>query len=416
VIAQGALCFAVSGRCLLSSWVGGKSGNRGQCTGPCRVPWMLDGRPGGTPLSAHDLSLATRVDELRAAGVRALKIEGRMKNPSWVRAAVALLRKAIDGSAPRDVLAREAERRGATPGRRVTSGYLDGRRDDLVEPSGPEEAPSEDERELTPKPVDISVRAEVLALLRETDQLARPGSSLAPDRVRLSADQASDFLAKVRPSGGAIVEGLDPERLARLASGHPGLRVVAALPSVFFEEERGALEALVAAAAALGAPVEANSWGGWLLARRAGARIIAGPGLGILNSLAARELARRGCEEATVSIEADALKVEALLCRATLPCSIVVFARPALMVTRVELASAVAGAELEDRRAARLRARRVPCGWELRPVQPFDLRRMRLPPSTAHAVVDLVGSPAPLAEWEHEVDGASRFNFDRTLA
>ena len=416
VFAQGALCFAVSGRCLLSSWVGGKSGNRGQCTSPCRVPWMLDGRPGGTPLSAHDLSLATRVEELRAAGVRALKIEGRMKNPSWVRAAVALLRKAIDGSAPRDVLAREAGRRGATPGRRVTSGYLDGRRDDLVEPCGPPEPSSADEREQRPGTTELPVRAEVAALLREADAQARPGSSLAPDRVRLSAEQAADFLAKVRPPGGAIVEGLDADRLARLAGEHPGLRVIAALPSVFFEEERGAIEALIAAASAQGALVEVNNWGGWLLARRAGARVIAGPGLGILNSLAARELSRRGCEEATVSIEADALKVEALLRRSCLPCSVVVFARPALMVTRVELSPAVAGAELEDRRAAKLRARRVRCGWELRPVQPFDLRRMRLPPSTAHAVVDLVGSPDALAEWEREVDGASRFNFDRTLA
>ncbi|MDD5657520.1 MAG: U32 family peptidase, partial [Elusimicrobia bacterium] len=48
VFAQGALCFSVSGRCLLSSWAGGRSGNRGACASPCRVPWRIDGEPAGT--------------------------------------------------------------------------------------------------------------------------------------------------------------------------------------------------------------------------------------------------------------------------------------------------------------------------------------------------------------------------------
>ena len=56
----------------------------------------MDGVPGGTPLSPRDLSLAARVDVLRAAGVCSLKVEGRMKNPAWVRSAVSLLRRAID--------------------------------------------------------------------------------------------------------------------------------------------------------------------------------------------------------------------------------------------------------------------------------------------------------------------------------
>lgn len=417
VFAHGALCFSVSGRCLLSSWVGGRSGNRGQCTSPCRVPWLLDGRPGGTPFSIHDLSLVSCVRELRDAGVRSLKIEGRMKNPSWVAAAVALLRKAIDGTATPEELAREAQRRPGTPGRRVTSGFLDGRRDELTEaPRFEDFAPDEGSSAKDAAPSDRSLRPQAARLLREVDAAARPEQGLKPDRVRLSAEQAVPFLDQIRPAGGAVIEGLDAQELNALAARFPGQPLIAALPPIFFEDDRGGVESLIAGAVALGVPVEANSWGGWLLGRRAGALLLAGPGLGILNALAARELTSLGVEEVTASIEADASKLEALLTRVRLPCSVLVFGRPALMTTRVELPEVVAAAELEDRRAVRLRARRTGSLCELRPVQPFDLRARRLPSATAHAVVDLVGSSDPVAEWEGAPDAATRFNFDRALS
>jgi collagenase-like PrtC family protease len=414
VFVHGALCLAVSGRCLLSSWVGGRSGNRGQCTSPCRVPWTLDGRPGGTPLSPHDLSLAARVGELRAAGVRALKIEGRMKNPSWVRSAVKLLRKGIDGTATPEQIAAEAERRPAGT-RRLTSAYLDGRRTEIVEVQDPLEIAEQVADAQAPAPPRFTVRPGVAALLDQIDSRASPQRWIEPDRVRLAQDQAADFLARVQPRSGAIVEGLEPDRLAQLVKSHPAAQIIVALPAVFFEVEREAVESLVAASRSLDLPVEVNSWGGWRLATAAGARMIAGPGLGVLNALAARELARLGFEEATVSVEADAAKLEALLCRSPLPCSVVVFGRPALVVTRAELPSAVVDAELEDRRAVRMKARRSSELWELRPVRPFDLRGMHLPASVSHAVADLVASPDPLAEWEGPVAGASGFNFDRTL-
>jgi len=414
VFVHGALCLAVSGRCLLSSWVGGRSGNRGQCTSPCRVPWTLDGRPGGTPLSPYDLSLAARVGELRAAGVRALKIEGRMKNPSWVRSAVRLLRKGIDGTASPEQIAAEADRRPAGA-RRVTSAYLDGRRAEVVELPRSVEADAQDAPGEAHDSPCMTVRPAVVALLNEVESSARPRRFVEPDRVRLAQDQADDFLDRIQPSGGAIVEGLDSDRLSRLVKFHPSARIIAALPSVFFEAERGSVEALVAAARSLDVPVEVNTWGGWLLASASGARMIAGPGLGILNALAARELARLGFEEATVSIETDAAKLEALLDRTPLPCSVVVFGRPALVLTRAELPSAVTGAELEDRRAARMRARRSSELWELRPVRPFELRGMHLPSTASHTVADLVASPDPIAEWETPAADAFGFNFDRTL-
>ncbi|MFA5206919.1 MAG: peptidase U32 family protein, partial [Lentisphaeria bacterium] len=90
VFAQGALCFSASGRCLLSSWVGGRSGNRGACASPCRVPYAAAGAPPARHLSMLDLCTVERLAELAAAGVRALKIEGRLKNAAWVEAATRL--------------------------------------------------------------------------------------------------------------------------------------------------------------------------------------------------------------------------------------------------------------------------------------------------------------------------------------
>ena len=414
VFVHGALCFAVSGRCLLSSWVGGKSGNRGQCTSPCRVPWSADGQPVGTPFSMHDLSLIAHLDDLRAAGVHTLKVEGRMKNPAWVRSTIGLLRRALDGDGTPAELLREAARRGATPGRRLTSGFLDGHRDQLVEPSLPEVA--DDAPPAPPARPPAPVRDAVAALLRELDARPLPDLRDAADRVRLHADQAAAFLAQVRPPAGAIVDGLDAARLAALRAACPGVPLVAALPTVFFEDERPALTALVAAAAALAVPVEVNTWGGWELARQAGAAMIGGPGLGVLNALAARELARRGLAEVTASIEIDAVKLDALVAASPVPCAVVVYGRPALMTTRVELPAALLEAELADRRGARLRIRGARGLLELRPTVGFDLRRARVPAGIAHAIVDLVAAADPVGEWTQGVPQASRFNLDRALS
>ncbi|RMF86589.1 MAG: U32 family peptidase [Planctomycetota bacterium] len=138
VFAQGALCFSVSGRCMMSSWVGGRSGNRGTCTSPCRVPWALEGMPIGRPLSMHDWCTVDRIDELEKAGVAALKIEGRLKNDKWVAKAVSLYRSAIDATndparaeVAADLRARAEELTGYS-GRSLTAGYLDGRFTDLT--------------------------------------------------------------------------------------------------------------------------------------------------------------------------------------------------------------------------------------------------------------------------------------------
>ncbi|MCI8590188.1 MAG: hypothetical protein HFE77_05700 [Clostridiales bacterium] len=88
---HGALCVSQSGGCLMSSVVGGRSGNRGECAQPCRLPYN-----GGYPLSLKDLCLAGHVKELLISGVKSLKIEGRMKSPAYVEGVVSVYRRLID--------------------------------------------------------------------------------------------------------------------------------------------------------------------------------------------------------------------------------------------------------------------------------------------------------------------------------
>ncbi len=99
---HGALCISYSGQCLMSSILGGRSGNRGGCAQPCRLPYTLlkDGKPVTKTLPLlcpKDLCLADRVKELRALGVASLKIEGRMKSPEYVAMVTQIYKQATCG-------------------------------------------------------------------------------------------------------------------------------------------------------------------------------------------------------------------------------------------------------------------------------------------------------------------------------
>ncbi|HHU62410.1 MAG: U32 family peptidase [Bacillota bacterium] len=98
VFVHGALCICYSGQCLMSSLIGGRSGNRGQCAQPCRQSYFTsDLAPGEYVLSPKDLSLIEYVNQLREAGVASLKIEGRLKSPDYVGVVVRNYRAALDG-------------------------------------------------------------------------------------------------------------------------------------------------------------------------------------------------------------------------------------------------------------------------------------------------------------------------------
>ena len=130
VFVHGALCVAYSGQCLTSEAIGGRSANRGACAQACRLPYDLyvDGvkRDLGERaylLSPEDLEASALVPELARAGVRSLKIEGRLKGPEYVAAVTSLYRRAVDalesGEAPNESerrLALTTFTRGSGPG------------------------------------------------------------------------------------------------------------------------------------------------------------------------------------------------------------------------------------------------------------------------------------------------------------
>lgn len=92
---HGALCYCYSGQCLLSSLIGGRSGNRGQCAQPCRLPYTVNGRKRHY-LSPKDICTVEIIPELIEAGIDSFKIEGRMKKPEYTAAVTSIYRKYTD--------------------------------------------------------------------------------------------------------------------------------------------------------------------------------------------------------------------------------------------------------------------------------------------------------------------------------
>ncbi len=120
IFLHGALCVSHSGQCLFSSLVGGRSGNRGTCAQPCRLPYNE-----GYPLSLKDLSLADHIEELLALGVSSLKIEGRMKSPAYVYRVTRIYRTLINEG--RNATKQEKEELAAIFSREgFTDGYFTG--------------------------------------------------------------------------------------------------------------------------------------------------------------------------------------------------------------------------------------------------------------------------------------------------
>lgn len=167
IFLHGALCVSFSGQCLMSSLVGGRSGNRGECAQPCRLPYN-----GRYPLSLKDLSLAEHIPEIIESGVASLKIEGRMKSPEYVYRVTKIYRKLLDEK--RSVTPEESEKlrkifsRGG-----FTDGYFLGKTD--VKMTGVRsDKDKEDSRELsglTFEPDRIRVRAEVKIKLGEAAEM-----------------------------------------------------------------------------------------------------------------------------------------------------------------------------------------------------------------------------------------------------
>lgn len=93
---HGAMCYCYSGHCLYSSFLGGRSGNRGRCAGPCRLPFEVYGKKDVYPLSLKDMCTVSILPQLIESGIDSFKIEGRMKNPYYVAGVTSIYRKYID--------------------------------------------------------------------------------------------------------------------------------------------------------------------------------------------------------------------------------------------------------------------------------------------------------------------------------
>lgn len=128
---HGALCVCWSGQCLMSSFIGGRSGNRGRCAQPCRLPYRLLSGDGGEPtaegylLSTRDLNLSGRLPDLIAAGIDAFKIEGRLRRPEYVATVVGIYRRLLDRALAGSFYVTPEEERDLAQifNRRFTTGY-----------------------------------------------------------------------------------------------------------------------------------------------------------------------------------------------------------------------------------------------------------------------------------------------------
>lgn len=145
VFVHGAICMCYSGQCLFSSIVGGRSGNRGACAQPCRLPYSIvdsDGKKvcGGYMLSPRDLCLVSRLDDLAEIGVKSLKIEGRLKRCEYVAAVTGIYRKYIDN--PSSVLKSDITELKNAFARGFTTGLFGGEGAKMINPDNPSNAAS----------------------------------------------------------------------------------------------------------------------------------------------------------------------------------------------------------------------------------------------------------------------------------
>ncbi len=137
---HGALCMCYSGQCAMSALIGQRSGNRGKCAQPCRLPYKMDGGKVGYPLSLKDSCLADYACTLRDMGVECLKLEGRMKRPEYVAVITDIYARLLkeNRSATKEEKARLAE---AFSRSGFTDGYYTGKKGSAMFGVRPENAP-----------------------------------------------------------------------------------------------------------------------------------------------------------------------------------------------------------------------------------------------------------------------------------
>ena len=229
VFGHGALCMCYSGQCEMSAVIGGRSGNRGACAQPCRLPYGVNEKAaGGHPLSLKDANLADYVQELEQMGVACLKLEGRMKRPEYVAVITGIYRRLLDEKrGPSREESRQLEAAFSRSG--FTDGYYKGR-------TGPEMFGTRPEN--APEPKELFARGAGIpdGQRRGTHRLgggSHPGGGPEPGidgggiAIPAGKNRRHRVPAPGHPGGtggGADAAGQRRERPAAAGSGGPGSR------------------------------------------------------------------------------------------------------------------------------------------------------------------------------------------------
>ena len=216
VFAHGALCMCYSGQCALSAVIGGRSGNRGTCAQPCRLPYGVNApAAGGHPLSLKDANLSPYLQELEDMGVACLKLEGRMKRPEYVAVIASIYRRLLDEKRrPTREEQRQLELAFSRSG--FTDGYYLGRKGPQMFGTRPENVPEpkelfaeartlyeKEDRRTVAVDMDCVCRAgePVRLTVRAGDQRAEVTGPV-PETARNRALTAEELQARLKKTGG----------------------------------------------------------------------------------------------------------------------------------------------------------------------------------------------------------------------
>jgi putative protease len=217
IFAHGALCMCYSGQCAMSALIGGRSGNRGKCAQPCRLPYGVDEKAAGRyPLSLKDSCLAPSLAEAAEMGVACLKLEGRMKRPEYVAVVTGIYARLLREQRP-PTAAETSELEQAFSRSGFTSGYWNGQLGPKMFGTRPENAPEPKElfdraraeyEKGGPGPVAVDLSCSVLTgepcALTAAD---RDGHSVTvtgpvPEAARTRALDGAELEARLRKTGG----------------------------------------------------------------------------------------------------------------------------------------------------------------------------------------------------------------------
>ena len=223
VFGHGALCMCYSGQCEMSAVIGGRSGNRGACAQPSRLPYGVNEKAaGGHPLSLKDANLADYVQELEQMGVACLKLEGRMKRPEYVAVITGIYRRLLDEKrGPSREESRQLEAAFSRSG--FTDGYYKGRTGPEMFGTRPENAPEpkelfarakagysrEDSRRV---PVDMlcTLRAgEPVSLTASAGGHTVWAEGPTPEEARNRALTAAELQSRLEKTGGTVFRPRD---------------------------------------------------------------------------------------------------------------------------------------------------------------------------------------------------------------